>query len=269
VAKIKLEKLICKQNISDNVENARHLILDNRILVNGSLQNNVNASFDSSVQISLTKEAKKYVSRGGYKLEKALKDFDINVTGLKALDVGASTGGFTDCLLQNGADHVIAIDVGRSQLDEKIRKHKNVTIHERLNAKDLNIEITSGTCDICVIDVSFTSILPLLPAIFSVLTESAPIIALIKPQFEGNKEQMTENGIITDPETHIAILKRFIENFPTQYRLKKLEGSPITGAKGNIEFISLFEPYREGSKIEIIDIANIVQIAHQKLKENK
>lgn len=253
-----------KQNISPNVDFARDLILANRVLVNGALQNNINAVFDSSVQISLTKESKKYVSRGGFKLEKALNEFNIDVSGLKALDVGASTGGFTDCLLQNGAAHVISIDVGRSQLDEKIRKHKDVSIFERLNAKDLNTEITGGLCDICVIDVSFTSILPLMKAISSVLTEEAPFVALIKPQFEGNKEQVSEDGVITDPKIHIEILNNFLNEFPSEYKLKAIAGSPITGAKGNIEFVSLFERIGEPSKI---NIDQIVLNAHEAVNE--
>lgn len=255
-----------KQKISPDVDFARDLISSNRVLVNGALQNNLNAVFDASVQISLTKEAKKYVSRGGFKLEKALSEFDINVSGLKALDVGASTGGFTDCLLQHGAAHVIAIDVGRSQLDEKIRKHEHVTIFERLNAKDLNLEITDGPCDICVIDVSFTSVLPLMTAISSVLKDNAPFIALIKPQFEGNKEQVSEDGVITDPQIHIEILKHFLEAFPKEFKIKALAASPITGAKGNIEFISLFERSGEASNI---DIEKVVHDSHANIKDSE
>lgn len=255
-----------KQKISPDVDFARDLISSNRVLVNGALQNNLNSVFDASVQISLTKEAKKYVSRGGFKLEKALSEFDIDVSGLKALDVGASTGGFTDCLLQHGAAHVIAIDVGRSQLDEKIRKHENVTIFERLNAKDLNLEITDGACDICVIDVSFTSVLPLLEAITSVLSEDAPFIALIKPQFEGNKDQVSEDGVITDAQIHIEILEQFLSSFPKYFKLKALSASPITGAKGNIEFISLFERSGEASSI---DIEKIVREAHASVNETE
>ena len=257
-----------KQNISADIEQARKLITDNRVLVNGAIQNNVNAQFDVSVQISLTKESKKYVSRGGFKLEAALSEFNINVTNMKGLDVGASTGGFTDCLLQHGAKSVVAIDVGRSQLDEKIRKHNQVKIYERLNAKDLDLEKTDGSCDICVIDVSFTSILPLLPAIFSVLTKSAPIIALIKPQFEGNKTQITDDGIISDPDMHTHILKRFIEHFPQTYYLKQLIASPITGGKGNIEFLGLFEQEGSSTQIPIIDIESVVKHAHKILKVN-
>lgn len=255
-----------KQNISADINGARDLILANRVLVNGAMQNNVNAVFDGSAQISLTKEAKKYVSRGGFKLEKALVEFNIVVKDMKALDVGASTGGFTDCLLQHGAAHVISVDVGRSQLDEKIRKHKDVSIFERLNAKDLTLEITDGPCDICVIDVSFTSILPLMNAITSVLTESAPFVALIKPQFEGNKDQVSQDGVIIDPQIHIDILKRFIEAFPSEYKLKELLSSPITGAKGNIEFVSLFEKEGQASKI---NIEKVVLDAHEILPHHR
>ncbi|MFZ1820271.1 MAG: TlyA family RNA methyltransferase [Acidimicrobiia bacterium] len=280
MAKIKLEKLIVRQNISENLESARELIVNNRVLVNGALINNINANFENSVQISLTKLATKYVSRGGYKLEKALKVFNIDVNGYKALDIGASTGGFSDCLIQNGAEHVIAVDVGRSQLDNKIRNHKQVTIFERLNAKDLTLENTSGPCDICVIDVSFTSILPLLPAIFSVLNDDALIIALIKPQFEGNKNQVNDTGIITDPNIHIEILKKFVEDFPSQYYLNGLSASPITGAKGNIEFISLFLPATRDSKgrytkidkagkINTINIEDVVMQAHNDLRQSE
>lgn len=256
-----------KQNISADIDTARELIVSNRVLVNGALQNNVNAQFDVSVQISLTKEDKKYVSRGGYKLEAALGAFNIDVNNLKGLDVGASTGGFTDCLLQRGAKQVISIDVGRSQLDEKIRKNTDVKIFERLNAKDLNLEITQGQCDLCVIDVSFTSILPLLPAIFSVLAKDAPIIALIKPQFEGEKSEVKDDGVIEDSSIHKNILKRFIKEFPEKYYLDALKSSPITGAKGNIEFLGLFKASNEDGKMPSIDIDEIVDKAHKELKK--
>jgi 23S rRNA (cytidine1920-2'-O)/16S rRNA (cytidine1409-2'-O)-methyltransferase len=265
VALIKLEKLILKQNICETVENARELIISNRVLVNGALQNNVNAHFDISVQISLTKPPKKYVSRGGFKLEAALGQFNIEVKNKKVLDVGTSTGGFTDCLLQKGADHVISIDVGRSQLDNKIRNHKDVTVFERLNAKDLTLDITNGPCDFCVIDVSFTSILPLLNAIFSVLTKDGEIIALIKPQFEGKKNQVDESGVIKEPEVHLEILKHFIEEFPDKYILENLIYSPIKGAKGNIEFLAHFVPSYKNAPLGV-DFSKIVYDAHNQLK---
>jgi len=192
----------------------------------------------------IVKGGLRYVGRGGLKLEAALSAFAVDPTGAICLDIGASTGGFTDCLLQHGAAKVYAIDVGHSQLDWKIRSDPRVVVREKLNARHLTREDIQEAPSICVIDVSFISLTLILPPAFGVLTPSAVILALIKPQFELGKTEVGKGGIVRDPAGHEAAVSR-IRDFVTGTLGRKWEGvieSPILGGEGNKEFLACLRP---------------------------
>jgi 23S rRNA (cytidine1920-2'-O)/16S rRNA (cytidine1409-2'-O)-methyltransferase len=192
----------------------------------------------------VVKGGARYVGRGGLKLEAALTAFNVDPAGALCLDIGASTGGFTDCLLQHGAAKVYAIDVGHSQLDWKIRSDPRVVVREKLNARHLTRADIPEVPSLCVIDVSFISLTLILPPAFEVLTPSAVILALIKPQFELGKTEVGKGGIVRDPAGHEAAVSR-IRDFVTGTLGRKWEGvieSPILGGEGNKEFLACLRP---------------------------
>jgi 23S rRNA (cytidine1920-2'-O)/16S rRNA (cytidine1409-2'-O)-methyltransferase len=192
----------------------------------------------------IVKEGLRYVSRGGLKLEGALDAFGIDPTGAVCLDIGASTGGFTDCLLQNGAAKVYAIDVGHSQLDWKIRSDPRVVVREKLNARYLTPADMQERAAICTIDVSFISLTLILPPAFEVLTPTGVILALIKPQFELGKNEVGKGGIVRDAAGHEAAVAK-VRDFVTGKLGRKWEGvieSPILGGEGNKEFLACLRP---------------------------
>ena len=196
---------------------------------------------DSDIRV---KTGLRYVSRGGLKLEAALAAFQIDPTGLACLDIGASTGGFTDCLLQHGAATVCAIDVGHSQMDWKIRSDPRVIVREKLNARHLTAADIPQLPSICTIDVSFISLTLILPPAFGVLTPTGVILALIKPQFELAKKQVGKGGIVRDPADHQAAVEK-IRDFVTGTLGRHWEGvidSPILGGEGNKEFLACLRP---------------------------
>lgn len=196
-----------------------------------------------------------YVSRGGLKLAQALKDFDLDPRDKTCLDIGASTGGFTDCLLQAGAKHVYAVDVGYGQLDWSLRQDQRVTCLEKINARYLTADELYGTngapASIAVMDVSFISILKIFPALNHLLAQDATLISLIKPQFEAPRKD-NHKGIVTDPEAHLRVLKKIHEQGPeTGWHLHQVIHSPIKGKGGNREFLGVFYKYSPINTVEL------------------
>lgn len=185
-----------------------------------------------------------YVSRGGLKLEKALRSFALDVTGMTALDIGAATGGFTDVLLQNGAKHVIAVDVGYGQLDLKIRNDSRVTVLERTNARYITDEmIGRRVIDLTVMDVSFISVKLILPAAAALMKQNGIFCILIKPQFEAGRENVGKNGVVRDGSVRAAVI-RDVRDFASQmgYTMTGLDYSPIKGPAGNVEYLAMLRP---------------------------
>ncbi|KAF1303235.1 TlyA family RNA methyltransferase [Candidatus Enterococcus willemsii] len=208
-----------------------------------------------------------YVSRGGLKLEKALKIFDFTVQDKIVLDIGASTGGFTDVALQNGAIKSYALDVGYNQLAWKIRQDERVTVMERTNFRYCTpADFTEGIPAVATIDVSFISLKLILPPLHAILAENGDVMALIKPQFEAGRDAVGKNGIVRDPATHQAVLEDIL-HFAMQekYDVHNLSYSPITGGEGNIEFIVHLKKSSKEGKLDIEDISKIVAEAHQQL----
>jgi 23S rRNA (cytidine1920-2'-O)/16S rRNA (cytidine1409-2'-O)-methyltransferase len=188
--------------------------------------------------------ASRYVGRGGLKLETALRDFELNVTGFACVDIGASTGGFTDCLLQHGAAHVIALDVGHNQIDYRLRSDPRVEVREGVNARYLQLKDFNTRFDLAVMDVSFISATKIMPAIVPLLGEAGRLIVLIKPQFEVGRGEVGKGGIVRDPEKHARVIEEV--NHAAQelgLQLKNVIESPIQGADGNVEFLALYEKY--------------------------
>lgn len=267
MSRIRLDKLLVKRKMADDIASATELISSGAILVNGASQSSPASFVDSGSAIELVPEAKKYVSRGGFKLVHALDAFSISPKNKRCLDVGASTGGFTDCLLQSGAMHVVAVDVGKGQLDDSIRHHADVTIFEKLNAKGLNPELIGGSCELAVIDVSFTSVVPLLPAIINCL-EPVEIIALIKPQFEVGQSDINNQGIVTSAQVHESCIQEFRDAIAPELVMTALEFSPITGAKGNIEFLGhLVASSTNAESVSNSRINECIQSAHATLRK--
>jgi len=214
-------------------------------------------------------EQLKYVSRGGLKLEKALKEFDLNVEGKLMLDIGASTGGFTDCALQNGAKHCYALDVGSNQLAWKLRKDERVTVMEKTNFRYSKPEdFTKGLPDFATIDVSFISLSLILPVLYNILLPDGDVVALVKPQFEAGKEKVGKKGIVRDPKTHLEVLENTAKMATeTGFVVKNATYSPITGGEGNIEFLFHLKKAQDGHEITpFTDYKKVVELAHQELK---
>jgi 23S rRNA (cytidine1920-2'-O)/16S rRNA (cytidine1409-2'-O)-methyltransferase len=237
--RLRIDKLLVELDHFPSREQAQRAILAGEVLVNETVVDKVGTLIRSDALVRVTAR-QKYVGRGGLKLEAALDHFEIEVTGLKCLDVGASTGGFTDCLLQRGAASVIALDVGHNQLAWKIRSDPRVEVHEGFNARHLSPEALGGKLQLAVVDVSFISLTLVLEHILCCLEPGASLVALIKPQFELKADQVGKGGIVRDKSLHQNAVER-IHQFVTQQLNREWIGvidSPITGAKGNREFLA-------------------------------
>ena len=238
VIKIRLDRLLVARGFAESRERGHALILAGQVLVNGQKQDKAGALVPEDAGIRILGEVLPYVSRGGLKLEGALKGFNISVEGKTALDVGASTGGFTDCLLQHGAEKVYAVDVGYGQLAWKLRQDPRVITIERVNIRDIASSLIPEPIDIAVIDVSFISLEKVIPSILKFLNPDSEIIALIKPQFEVGREQVGKGGIVRDEAARSAAVDRvtdFIRG--SGFEVKGVIPSPITGQDGNVEFL--------------------------------
>ena len=236
--KERIDKLMVQQQLAGSRERARALILAGRVLVDDQTVDKVGTQVYLDASIRLRGEDLPYVSRGGLKLAKALEYFKLDVTGRIALDVGASTGGFTDCLLQNGAVMVVAVDVGYGQLAWKLREDDRVVNFERTNIRYLTAEQLDIAPDLAVIDASFISLDKVLPATLSLLTPSSDVVALIKPQFEVGKGNFGKGGVVRDPEQHLQVVEK-IKVLGEQLGCQVLDvcESPVLGPKGNREFL--------------------------------
>lgn len=236
-SKTRLDVLVVEKGISDTRPRARALIMAGKILVNGQPLEKPGVQVSSADDIVLKGDDMPYVSRGGIKLESALDRFQVDPTGLICLDVGASTGGFTDCLLQNGARSVFAVDVGYGQLAWKLRNDPRVIVIERSNIRNLPEKAIPEPVDLVTIDVSFISLKIVVPSILKFLKPDAIIIALIKPQFEVGKGRVGKGGVVRDPHLHDAVIQDLSNFFSDQHlTVHAIVPSPIKGPKGNTEF---------------------------------
>ncbi len=234
--KARLDRLLVERGLAPTREKAQALIMAGAVFVDGHKAAKSGQPVDAEAPIEVVAQAQ-FVGRGGLKLDAAIAHFGIQPAGRICLDVGASTGGFTDCLLQRGAARVHAVDVGSGQLDWKIRSDPRVVVHEKLNARYLRLEDLGERIDLAVCDVSFISVTLILPAISEVLQPGAQLVILVKPQFEAGKGQVGKGGIVREPELHQAACRR-VDDAARQLGFETaLMESPIRGAEGNREFL--------------------------------
>lgn len=237
--KKRLDVLLTERLYAETRSKAQAIIMSGNVYVNGQKADKPGTSYEETVEIEVRGAVCPYVSRGGLKLEKALRDFGVNPEGFVCSDSGASTGGFTDCLLQQGARKVFAIDVGYGQLDWKIRSDARVVVMERTNIRYVTPEDLGEPLDLSVIDVSFIGLEIVLPTIKNLLKpESGQVLCLIKPQFEAGKENVGKKGVVRDPKIHKAVLDHFVSLVHSLgFTILGLTFSPVKGPEGNIEFL--------------------------------
>ena len=266
-AKERADTALVRRGLCQSREKAQALIMAGEVYVGVKKIRKSSDQVSTEDVLTLRQVSDQYVSRGAYKLEKAIKVFQADIKGHVIMDIGASTGGFTDVCLKNGASHVYAIDVGYGQLDWKLRNNPRVTVMERVNARYLTKDLFPVLPDIAVMDVSFISVRLILPAAFEVLGPGGIMYSLIKPQFEAGKEKVGKNGVVRDPETHIDVLRSIVEFAESNsLHIRRIDYSPITGPEGNIEFLSEIVPGTGDAEIiSKSEIENIVYQAHDHL----
>jgi 23S rRNA (cytidine1920-2'-O)/16S rRNA (cytidine1409-2'-O)-methyltransferase len=236
--KERIDVLLYERGFAESREKAKRIVLEGIVFVDDKKIDKPGEKVDVSSNITVKKDPLIYVSRGGLKLEKAIKAFKIDLNDKIAIDIGASTGGFTDCMLQHGAKKVYAIDVGYGQLDWKLRNDPRVIVKERTNIRYVTIDDIGETVDFISIDVSFISLKLVLPVAKNLLKKNGHIMALVKPQFEAGKEKVGKKGLVKDKKVHIEIIEdmvKFCDNI--DLRAIDLDFSPITGSTGNIEYL--------------------------------
>ena len=236
--KKRLDLLLTEQGYAENRTKAQAIIMSGIVYVDGQKADKPGTSYEETVAIEVRGAACPYVSRGGLKLEKALRDFGVKPEGFVCSDSGASTGGFTDCLLQQGAKKVFAIDVGYGQLDWKIRSDPRVVVMEKTNIRYVTPEQLGEPLDLSVVDVSFISLKIVLPAIQKLLKQTGQVLCLIKPQFEAGRDKVGKKGVVREKSTHKEVLDDFVELADSLgFKILGLTFSPVKGPEGNIEFL--------------------------------
>ena len=262
--KQRLDILLTEKNFFDSRARAKAMIMAGKILVNGQKVDKAGTLIASDAEIKILGEEMPFVSRGGLKLQKAIDVFKIVLSGKIAADVGASTGGFTDCMLQHGAAKVYAIDVGYGQLAWKLRSNVQVVNMERTNIRNVTRQdFYYGLPEFVSIDVAFISLEKVLPVVFDVLTDSGEVIALIKPQFEAGREHVGKKGVVRDKKIHAAVIEKIL-NFATSigFAIRGLSFSPVKGPEGNIEYLAHLAKNFSAADVEILSVVNS---AHEEL----
>ena len=259
--KKRIEEWLVERGLAKDLELARSLVMEGRVFLGQERVRLASQLAEENAELSL-REKPRYASRGGYKLERAMEAFSLRLEGLRCLDVGSSTGGFTDCMLQNGAARVYAIDVGYGLRDYRLRQDARVRVLERTNARRLSLEQIDGVlADFASMDVSFISVKTVLPAVCSCLREEARLVLLIKPQFETEKALVGKGGIVRDPQVHRAVLEDVLGFLPTiGLTPLGLTVSPIKGMDGNTEFL-LLAGWRTKEPALVPDLAGVLEIA--------
>lgn len=269
MAKRRLDAAITELGLAESRQKAQALIMAGEVYVNGQKQLKAGAGLgeDDTVEVR-AKHPLRYVSRGGLKLEKAMELWPIDLHDKVCADIGASTGGFTDCMLQNGARLVYAVDVGYNQLDWKLRTHPQVVCMERTNARYLTAEQIPEPLDFFSVDVSFISLNLILPALRPLIKEGGQAVCLVKPQFEAGKGKVGKKGVVRDPAVHLEVLEHFLEHAACAgFTVKDITFSPIKGPEGNIEYLGCLRA-GEGPAYEG-DLRSLVEQSHSVWKEEQ
>lgn len=264
--KERLDVLLVSRNLAASREKAKAIIMSGIVYVEGQKEDKAGSMFDVSVSVEVRGNTLKYVSRGGLKLEKAMAEFGVCVDSEVCMDVGSSTGGFTDCMLQNGAVKVYAVDVGHGQLDWKLRNDPRVVCMEKTNIRYVTPELIDDPIAFASIDVSFISLTKVLGPVRQLLAPGGQVVCLIKPQFEAGREKVGKKGVVRDKSTHLEVITTVMEFAADNgFTILNLDFSPIKGPEGNIEYLLYLERQGEPAASVSIDPEAVVDKAHQNL----
>ncbi len=268
MAKKRLDVLLTERGLAESRQKAQAVIMAGQVYSGERRLDKAGLALEEDAPLEIRGQTLRYVSRGGLKLEKAMAAFPIALAGKTAADIGASTGGFTDCMLQNGAARVYAVDVGYGQLAWSIRNDPRVVCLERTNARYLTAEQIPEPLDFASIDVSFISLGLILPALRPLLREEGEVAALVKPQFEAGREKVGKKGVVRDPAVHLEVLEQFLRHAAlADFSVKGLDFSPIRGPEGNIEYLGYL---RTGAGADgHFDLRELVRQSHETLKEGE
>ncbi len=265
MAKERLDVLLVKKGVAPSRQQAKIMIMEGLVYVDGMKEDKAGSLFKEEAQIEYRGKKQRYVSRGGLKLERAIEVFSIDLEGSVCMDIGASTGGFTDCMLQNGAAKVTAIDVGYGQLDYGLRQNEKVVCMEKTNFRFLKKEDIKDEPDFASADVSFISLSIILPVAYEILADNARMVCLIKPQFEAGREKVGKKGVVKDPKIHEEVIQKCIKDAENAgFKLWGLDHSPIKGPEGNIEYL-MYLGKKDPEETIFSDIPSVVALAHERL----
>lgn len=266
MAKTRLDVKLVELGLAESRQKAQAFVAAGQVYVNGKKTEKAGAGTADDAVIELKGELLRYVSRGGLKLEKALSCWPIRLNGCVCADIGASTGGFTDCMLQNGAEKVFAVDVGSGQLDRRLREDPRVVCMEQVNARYLTAEQIPQPLDFFSVDVSFISLDLILPALRPLIKEGGEAICLVKPQFEAGRDRIGKRGVVRDPQVHLDVLKQFFVHAERAgFSVKDITFSPIKGPEGNIEYLGYLQA-ADGPRYQG-DLSALVAQSHSIWKE--
>ena len=267
MAKERLDVLLVSRGLAESREKAKAIIMSGNVYVDGQKEDKAGSNFPAEAVIEVRGNTLKYVSRGGLKLEKAMENFDVTLAGKICMDVGSSTGGFTDCMLQNGAVKVYAVDVGHGQLAWKLRNDERVVCMEKTNIRYVTPEDVADKINFSSIDVSFISLTKVLGPVKELLSDDGQIVCLIKPQFEAGREKVGKHGVVRDSAVHLEVIEKVIDfAISIGFEVLKLEFSPVKGPEGNIEYLLHLQKHTEGSYTDVpFEAAQVVEKAHAAL----
>ncbi|MBR6348933.1 MAG: TlyA family RNA methyltransferase [Lachnospiraceae bacterium] len=263
--KKRLDVLLCEQNPELTRSKAQTIIMSGVVFVNNQKELKCGTMFPEDVTVEIRGETQKYVSRGGLKLEKAMAEFPIDLNGKVCMDIGSSTGGFTDCMLQNGASKVYAVDVGKGQLDYKLRTDSRVVVMEKTNIRYVTPDMIDDVLDFASVDVSFISLTLVIPVALTLLNEKKEMVMLIKPQFEAGREKVGKKGVVRERSTHEEVIEK-ITDFVLDKGLSVagLTFSPVKGPEGNIEYLIYVNSFADKA-FDKGRIKEVVDAAHEEL----
>lgn len=267
MAKERLDVLLVSRGLAESREKAKAIIMAGNVYVDGQKEDKAGSNFPAEAVIEIRGNTLKYVSRGGLKLEKAMENFDVTLAGKICMDVGSSTGGFTDCMLQNGAVKVYAVDVGHGQLAWKLRNDERVVCMEKTNIRYVTPEDVADKINFSSIDVSFISLTKVLGPVKELLSDDGQIVCLIKPQFEAGREKVGKHGVVRDSAVHLEVIEKVIDfAISIGFEVLNLEFSPVKGPEGNIEYLLHLQKHTEGSYPDVpFEAAQVVEKAHAAL----
>jgi len=263
--KERIDVLIFEKGLAPSREMAKRLVMEGQVYIGEQRIDKPGTSVDADSEI-IVRETARYVSRGGLKLEKAMKVFEINLEGKNCMDIGASTGGFTDCMLQNGANHVYSVDVGYGQLAWKLRTDERVSCIERTNIRYFDLSLLNHEIEFVSIDVSFISLKLVLPKVKEILKENCYCAALVKPQFEAGREKVGKKGVVRDIKVHEEVLRNAV-GYATElgFSVKQIDFSPIKGPEGNIEYLMYIKNDGLSEMIDENRLTEVIEKSHENL----